>query len=208
MTSSSKIPVAERPKAFGPYHQGPRADPDPEDRSPFDAATIPRIFPATMNPDHDPSAPPPATPRSRREFVSLASGCLLCGLGARRASAATFKPIDIGELKDWPKDEISEKFIQYDIFVIRHKGRLYASTAICPHKSNFLLLDPQNPNRIICSGHDSTFTPEGIPTGGPARRGLVRYGISVNAEGRVTVDTLREFPQAQWDDKGSYVPVK
>lgn len=162
-----------------------------------------------MNPDHGPpAAPSQATPRSRRDFVALASGCLLCGLGARRAFAATDKPIDIGEAKDWPKDEISEKFVQFDIFIVRYQGKLFASTAICPHKGNYLLLDPQNPDRIVCSGHDSTFTPEGIPTGGPARRGLVRYGISVNAEGRVIVDTSREFPQAQWEDKGSYVAVK
>lgn len=161
-----------------------------------------------MKPEPQPfSAGMPPAPYSRRDFVTLASGCLLCA-AVPRARAATDKPIDIGEIKDWPKDAISEKFIQYDFFVIRHKGRLFASTAICPHKANYLLLDPQNPDRIICSGHDSTFTPEGIPTGGPARRGLVRYGISVNAGGRVTVDTSREFPQAQWDDKASYVPVK
>lgn len=145
---------------------------------------------------------------SRRRFVALSSGCLLCGAGARRALGATDKPIDIGELKDYPKDEISEKFIRYDIFIVRNHGKLFASTAICPHKGNYLLLDPQNPGRIICSGHDSNFDPEGIPTGGPARRALARYAISVNDKGRVIVDTSREFPQAQWEDKASYVTVK
>lgn len=162
-----------------------------------------------MNPDHDqPTAHGPATPLSRRNFVALASGCLLCSAGARRASAATDKPIDIGEIKDWPKDEISEKFVQHDFFVIRYGGRLFAATAICPHKANYLLLDPQNPDRIVCSGHDSTFTPEGIPTGGPARSALVRYGISVNDKGRVIVDMSREFPKVQWEDKASYIAVK
>lgn len=145
----------------------------------------------------------------RRTFFAITSGCLLCSAaGTNRAHAGTDRPIDIGELKDYPKDEISEKFIRYDIFIIRNTGKLYASTAICPHKGNYLLLDPQNPGRIICSGHDSNFDPAGIPTGGPARRALVRYAISVNDKGRVIVDTSREFPQAQWGDKASYVAVK
>lgn len=161
--------------------------------------------------NHDPEQPAvrgPVPSYRRRDFVSLASGCLLCAAGTRRAGAATYKPVDIGELKDWPKDEISEKFIQYDFFVIRHGTRLFAATAICPHKANYLLLDPQNPNRIICSGHDSTFSPEGIPSGGPARRALVRYGIAVDDKGRVIVDMTREFPKAQWEDKASFVAVK
>jgi hypothetical protein len=37
-TASSKIPVAERPKAFGPCHQGPRANPD------IDAVGVGYIF--------------------------------------------------------------------------------------------------------------------------------------------------------------------
>ena len=166
----------------------------------------------------DPKAPFPAavdTPRltpevhyERRRFLALASGCLWCSAaGISPARAATDRPIDIGTLKDYPRDEISEKFIQHDIFVIRHRGKLFACTAVCPHKANYLLLDPQHRDRIICSGHDSKFTPEGIPAGGPTRRALVRYAISVNDKGRLMVDTSREYPQAQWEDKASYLAI-
>jgi len=63
-------------------------------------------------------------------------------------------------------------------------------------------------SRIICSSHDAKFTAEGLPRGGTVRRALVRYGISVNDRGRVLVDTSREFQQAQWEDKSSYLAVR
>ena len=141
--------------------------------------------------------------------MALLSGCLLCGsAGLRSARAGTDRPIDIGTLADYPRDEISEKFIQFDVFVIRHDGRLFAVGALCPHKANYLLRDPQDAGRIICSGHESTFDPEGVPTHGPARRALARYAIAVDNRGRVMVDTSREFSQAQWQDEASYLAVK
>ena len=156
---------------------------------------------ATLRPDS-------ALTQPRRTFLSLATGCLVCGaLGIPAARAGTDRPFDVGTVKDYPRDEISEKFIQYDVFIIRNRNKLFACTAVCPHKANYLLRSPQKPGLITCSGHNSDFTPEGIPTGGPARRALVRYGIAVNEKGRVIVDTAREFPQAQWEDKASFVPI-
>lgn len=141
--------------------------------------------------------------------MALVSGCLLCSsAGVQTARAGTDRPIDVGTAADYPQDGISEKFIQYDVFVVRHQGKLFACTAVCPHKRNYLLRDPQDPGRIICSGHESTFDPEGIPRHGPARRALARYAIAVNDRGRVMVDTSREFAQAQWQDKSSYLDLK
>jgi nitrite reductase/ring-hydroxylating ferredoxin subunit len=167
--------------------------------------------PSVLFPASSCIAAPPSTPAAhleRREFLTLAAGCLWCGTaGISPARAATDRPIDIGVLQDYPRDEISEKFIQHDIFVIRHRGKLFACTAVCPHKANYLLLDPQHRDRIICSGHDSKFTPDGIPAGGPTRRALVRYAIAANDKVRLMVDTSREFPQAQWDDKASFLTL-
>jgi nitrite reductase/ring-hydroxylating ferredoxin subunit len=146
-------------------------------------------------------------PLPRREFLALASGCVVCGLASSRVRAATDRPIDAGTLKDYPADGISEKFIQHDVFMIRHEGKLFACTAVCPHKANYLLVDPKQADRIICSGHDSIFNPAGIPQSGPARRALERYGITVNAQGRVVVDTSRSFRQPQWTDPASYVAL-
>jgi nitrite reductase/ring-hydroxylating ferredoxin subunit len=151
----------------------------------------------------------PVCPRlARRSFLRLASGCLLGGAAiSLDARASTARLIDVGTLKDYPRDEISEKYIQHDIFVIRHAGRLFAATAVCPHKANALLLSPDDPALIICSGHDSQFSPEGIPLRGQARRPLVRYAISAGAGGRLQVDLSREFTRPRWDDKASYVAI-
>lgn len=146
---------------------------------------------------------------NRRRFIAFTSGCFLGAVGgASRAFAATAKPIDIGPLTNFAKDEISEKFIEHNFFVIRHQERLYAAQIKCPHQGNDLLRDPKDATRIICTGHESVFDPEGLPIVGPAAHGLVRLGIAVNSQGRVLVDPVKEFPQEKWDDKGSYIAVK
>lgn len=154
----------------------------------------------------------PIPPRSiplcdRRRFLSLASAGLCGAAIASSARASTGRLIDIGTLKDYPKDVISEKFIQHNFFVVRHQGRLFAFTAICPHKGNGLLDSPQKPGTIICSGHDATFSPEGLPQRGPTKRALARYAITLDSQGRILVDPSREFPRAQWDDKAAYLPM-
>jgi nitrite reductase/ring-hydroxylating ferredoxin subunit len=151
----------------------------------------------------------PAAAYPRRQFLALTSGCLLCGAaGMAPARAATDRPIEIGTMADYPKDVISEKYIQHDIFVIRHQGKVFACTAVCPHKASFLLLDPKDPTRIICSSHDWKFTPEGLPLRPPARRPLVRYAIAVKENDRIWVDTSRQFQPAQWDDAACFLGVK
>jgi nitrite reductase/ring-hydroxylating ferredoxin subunit len=148
-------------------------------------------------------------PLNRRRFVAITSGCLLCSLGgASRAFAYGPTPVDIGPLKDYAKDGISDKFADKNFFVVRHKGRLFTFTSTCPHKGNFLLLDSKNPNRIVCSGHDSAFNPEGIPGGGPVKRGLPRFEVSLSDKGHVLVNRNVEFLQKDWNDKRSYVAVK
>ncbi|MCC6353612.1 MAG: Rieske (2Fe-2S) protein [Verrucomicrobiae bacterium] len=156
-----------------------------------------------MNADPAPCA---GASYNRRGFVSVASGCLLCGLVTPSARAGTDRPIDVGTLKDYPKDEISEKYIQNDIFVIRHKGKLFAATAICPHQRGYLLRDPKKPTRIICASHNWRFDAEGAITSGPEGKDLERFAISVNDKGRVLVDTSRSFQRPNWDDKASFVP--
>jgi nitrite reductase/ring-hydroxylating ferredoxin subunit len=159
-----------------------------------------------------PAAEPPVAPRPpaalpRRDFLALVTGTLACGGACREMRASTDRPVDVGRIEDYPRDGISEKYIQYDLFVVRHEGRLYACTAICPHKANLLLLDPKQADRIICSGHESTFDLAGINRGGPARRALDRFGIAVNAQGRIIVDTAKTFRQPQWEDPASFVKL-
>lgn len=158
-----------------------------------------------------PEEPCSATPDSftRRRFLCVSCGCGLAAphVLAPSAEAAYGDPIDIGPVKGYTKDEISEKYIQHNFFVIRHKGRLYATTATCPHKQNFLFLNPENPREIICSGHDAVFDPEGRPLDGPVRRPLVRFAISVDKEGHARVDPFKEFPADQWEDPQSHLSL-
>lgn len=145
---------------------------------------------------------------SRRRFLAFAScGCACAGGRASRALAGDAKPVDIGAPSDFPKDGISDKFTPYDFFVIRRDGRLYATAAVCSHMAEPLLLDPQDPTRIKCSGHESVFDNEGRVVVGPASQSLTRLGIGLNAEGHILVDPARSFAEDKWDDKGSYVAL-
>ena len=58
-----------------------------------------------------------------------------------------------------------------------------------------------------CPTHKSHFTFEGTVTGGPAKRSLPRYGISVDANGHVLVDCSKEFTEKNWDDENSFVKI-
>lgn len=157
--------------------------------------------------------PPPAAASSpscctRRRFLALTSrGVAACSLSPGLLSAATDRPLDAGPVVGYAADGISEKLIQHDVFVIRREGRLHACTAICPHKANLLLVDAANPTQIICSGHDSRFDLAGRPQGGPARRPLERFGISLNAAGHVIVDSAKTFRPPQWEDPGSFLKL-
>lgn len=146
---------------------------------------------------------------NRRRFLAVGSGCLLGALGgARGASAGKLPPVDIGALKSFAQDGISEEFTKNDFFVMRYQGRLFAASTTCPHMGGILQRDSQDTSRIKCGLHGSVFDGEGLAMVGPASGGLTRLGISVNKDGHVTVDPNKEFPQDKWTDKGSYIEVK
>ena len=142
-------------------------------------------------------------------MLGICSGCALaCATTAPRVLAAWGDPIPVGALKDYTKDEISEKYIQHNFFVTRHEGRLFATIATCPHKENYLLRNTKNPKRITCSGHNAVFDPAGKPISGPVRQGLLRFGIAVDDKGIVRVDPNKQFPEAKWDEAGSHIRLK
>ena len=147
---------------------------------------------------------------SRRSFVCGACGCgLAASAVASVARAAWGDPIEVGPLSSYMQDEISEKYLENNFFVIRHNDRLYAATSSCPHECNALYVNTQNKEEIVCSGHQTAFDAEGKPQpGGRTQEGLVRFGIAVNDKGIVCVDTNKRFPQDQWGEEGSYVAIK
>jgi nitrite reductase/ring-hydroxylating ferredoxin subunit len=153
------------------------------------------------------SAPRPAI--NRRRFLAAGSGCLLGAWGAQRCVAADKQPpIDIGALKKFSEDGISEEFTKDDFFVMRHQGRLFAAGTTCPHMGGILQRDSQDSTRIKCGLHGSVFDGEGVVMVGPASSGLVRLGVSVNKDGHVMVNPNKEFPQDKWTDKACYIEAK
>jgi len=164
------------------------------------------------------SDPNPAVPRhctgctghqhriSRRRFLAVGSG-VFGALGATVAEAAKLPRVDIGKLKDFAEDGISEKFTKHDFFVIRYQGKLFASSTTCPHMGNTLCRDPQDATRMVCSAHGSVFDTEGMVLVGPATSGFVRFGIAVDPVGHVIVNPGKEFPQDKWNEGGSFVEI-
>ncbi|HPA16364.1 MAG TPA: Rieske 2Fe-2S domain-containing protein [Verrucomicrobiae bacterium] len=144
----------------------------------------------------------------RRRFCALASGCFLgAACGASRALALGDKPVDIGPIAAYTKNQVSEKFVGHDFLVVRHKNRLFAVIAVCPHQGNPLFADPHNPNQILCLTHTAIFTAEGMPVRGPVSKGLPHLGISANKVGHAIVDPTIEFPPHQWTDKAGYIAL-
>ncbi len=156
----------------------------------------------TPAPQHCPGCPGHL---NRRQFLAVGSGCVLGALAVAAADKKKLPTVDIGKLKDYTEDGISEKFTDDDFFVMRHQGKLFAASTTCPHMGKTLRRDPQDATRILCGAHGSTFDGEGMVQVGPATSGLVRLGISVNAEGHVIVDPNKEFPQDKWTEKGCYL---
>ena len=144
---------------------------------------------------------------NRQHFLAMASGCFLAAGATAHAAKGKLRQIDVGTLKDLTKDGISEKHTKDNFFLIRHEGKIFATIATCPHKGNFLLRDPQDPDRIICSGHDSEFNAKGIPVAGRVKKGLTRFGITVNDKGRILVTPDQKFDQKNWSNKGSFLPA-
>ena len=153
---------------------------------------------------------------NRRNFLATATAAAVAAtcacaldcpfaLGADAAAEDT-GPVDIGTLADYPKDGPYDKFAKKptSLLVIRDGGKLFAPTAICTHKKSNLTVDG---GEIVCPKHDSPFDNQGVPKpktkdgdDTPAKKPLVRYAISKNAEGKLIVDKSKSFDKDRWDD--------
>lgn len=153
---------------------------------------------------------------NRREFVVAAAACAacLCGLGSAAellADDSTTAPsiLDAGPKSDYSADGITPTWMPAPtkVAIIRHEGRIYACTTICPHRG-FTINEAPDKDSFICPKHHSTFDIDGDVTRGPARKPLKRYAISVNADGHIIVDKSISFPtEDQWDDPKSFIKV-
>jgi Rieske Fe-S protein len=158
---------------------------------------------------------------NRRELVVLAATLAACacaeellpGSGAVTAQAgptpgaAAPSPgggLDVGTVKDFPKDGPYDKFAKSDkIIIVRSGEKLYATTAVCTHKACVLA---GAGSELRCRCHGSRFNLEGSPTKGPASKPLARYAIAMKGE-HIIVDKSKKFDQDKWGDEAASVKL-
>jgi cytochrome b6-f complex iron-sulfur subunit len=125
------------------------------------------------------------------------------------ASAPTMpdKPVDVGALKDFDKDGVTQTFAKKPnyLFIVRKDGKLFACLSMCTHKYRALTVKK---DEFYCPAHKSEFSFEGTVTNGPAKESLPRYKISTDDKGHVIVDCTQEFHEKDWDNADSYIAIK
>ena len=136
---------------------------------------------------------------SRRELIVLGGVAGLAGCAGQRSDdggAALLDPlgeapVEVGSAADYPHDGIYDRFRRSNnFFLVRHVDRLFAQSAICPHR------DCRNiafSSGFRCPCHGSTFTMDGNVTRGPARSDLPRIEMEQNPQGRLIVHLERRL---------------
>ena len=100
---------------------------------------------------------------------------------------------------------------QFRIWVVRVPGRLFVIYARCTH----LGCTPdwkESENKFKCPCHGSGYDNEGTNFEGPAPRPMDRARVSLDAEGKIVVDTsiLYDFPKGErsaFDDEGAFLSI-
>ena len=65
---------------------------------------------------------------------------------------------------------------QAQVIIVRHAGKVYAMSLVCPHENAAVRWLPRD-GRFQCSKHTSRYTPEGTFTSGRATRHMVRFPV-------------------------------
>jgi Rieske Fe-S protein len=156
------------------------------------------------------------TQLNRREFVTaVACAACLCGLGggvevlADSPATAPSTGLDVGAKTDYAADGVTATWMKlpHRTAIIRHDGKIYASTMVCTHRGGTLNLSEPGADNFKCPRHGALFDVEGNVTKGPARMPLARYAILADANGHLIVDQTKQFGPDQWDDPASFVKV-
>lgn len=149
---------------------------------------------------------------NRREVLLAAAAAVAasalapCGLLAD-TPAASANIIDVGPKSNFSTDGITDTWSKTKkIFIVRHDGRIYASTAICTHKGCTVRVNATK-NGYACPCHHAAYDIAGEVTHKPATVGLERYAISVDANDHIIVDKSRPFYDDKWNDPASYISV-
>ena|SRR5581483_11418567 len=150
---------------------------------------------------------------NRRDFM-VAAGAVVVAMSlpvlqpeALAAPTMPDKPVDVGELKSYDTDKITETFSKRPnyLYIVRRDGKLYACLSVCTHKYRPLTVQD---NEFYCPTHKAEFSLDGKVTKGPAKESLPRYKISVDDKGHVIVDCSKQFAEKEWDNAESYITIK
>ena len=162
------------------------------------------------------------TELSRRNFVAATAVTIGCACACGEAFAAETdgkgdkeaqkdakdtgpKQVEVGTVAEFAKDGVVDTWSKPNkFFIVRDAGRLYAPTAICTHKKCTIKIKN---GAMTCPCHGSKFTPAGMPTGGPAKISLYRFGISAGQDGKITVDKTKTFDEKKWEEEGSFIKL-
>jgi cytochrome b6-f complex iron-sulfur subunit len=123
----------------------------------------------------------------------------------------------IGRLSDFGIG-VETKFLQeHRICVVRNQERLYVIYARCTHMGCTPDWKSQESKfKCPCHGsgfcYGSAFDGDGINCEGPAPRPMDRAHVEVDAEGQITVDTVKLYQwhknsRSEFDNPGAYIPA-
>ena len=150
---------------------------------------------------------------TRRQVLTVAAAgaCAAClkldtvALGARDKRPPQ-EALDAGTIDDYTKPGLYDKFAKdHKIILSRLDDKLVAMSALCTHKYCTVRVEDDG---LMCPCHKSYFASDGIPEKGPARVSLPRFGITKAADGKITVDPTKEYPERKWDDEGAFVKLE
>jgi Rieske Fe-S protein len=151
---------------------------------------------------------------NRRELMVAAAAtacacCLASPLDLMADTPAT-TTIDAGPLSGYSADGVTATWMKAPtkVAVIRHAGKLYASSTICTHHGCTIKLDTSSGGVFACPCHHAGFDIAGNVTHRPAPTPLDRYAIAVDSKGHVIVDKSKSFSADKWTDPASFVVVK
>lgn len=138
---------------------------------------------------------------NRRVFLTISAGAI--AFAACNSEALAAPTVDMGEVKDYDKPGIHDKYARSNkLFIVREGDRLYAMSAMCTHRGCVVR---KKDDGLLCPCHGSTFEKNGKPTKEPAKAALFRYAISINSENRVIVNRSKVFGEREWEKKEAFV---
>jgi cytochrome b6-f complex iron-sulfur subunit len=128
-------------------------------------------------------------------------------LASRKAEGSFGQVITAGVASDFPPGTISPFDTDRFLLIRFEDGGFLALSTRCTHLSCTVTWNEQR-QRFICPCHGSEFQRDGAVLNPPAPRPLDRFPVTVEADGRVKVDTRKRILRTETSpDELVYAPV-